>query len=58
VDYVLGAPLLQMLTMYDYGREKHYNIPVPKSAGKPISELAEMKKKIADAEARARGKNG
>jgi len=47
-----------MLTMYDYGREKHYGIPVPKSTSKPMGELYEMKKRIAEAEARESKRNG
>jgi hypothetical protein len=47
-----------MLTMYDYGREKHYGIPIPKTAASlPKTEFSEMKKRIAEAEARERGRN-
>jgi hypothetical protein len=54
---VLAAPFVQMMTMYDYGCEKHYGRPVP-SRGKDAGGFAEMKRKIAEAEARLGAQNG
>ena len=53
---MLGAPFVQMMTMYDYGCEKHYGRPVPTRAkGMSKDEIDAMKARIAGAEARLRG---
>jgi hypothetical protein len=53
VDYVLAAPFVQMMTMYDYGCEKHYGRPVAESEGEMTKEdMAKQKAAIASALAR------
>lgn len=53
---MLAAPFIQMMTMYDYGCEKHYGRPVPTRAILSKEDMDTMKSRIASAEKRVEGR--
>jgi hypothetical protein len=57
---VLAAPFVQMVTMYEYGCEKHYkgykNRRRNRTGVMKKSDMDAMKQRIAAAEARLRGR--
>ena len=53
---MLAAPFIQMMTMYDYGCEKHYGRPVPVRAIMSREDIDKMNRRIASAENRVEGR--
>ena len=52
----MSSPFVWMMTMYDYGCEKHYNKPVRRGRGLSKEGIVTIHDRVRAAEARIRGK--